>query len=331
MAGAAWTWSGAPRLLRSHPWNETPSKPDRAGDLLWKLTSPILFPGDARTAYRDPAAVYHQGWFYLFFTLTTVAPNGTPFLTVASRKSRDLRSWSPLHVLTAQDTRLNYSSPGDVVRHGDRWIMCLQTYPRPEGQRYADASARLWTCSSRDLTHWSDLRLLRVKGPDVPLETMGRMIDPFLVEDKDVPGRWWCFYKQDGISISSSIDLSHWTPFGKTAAGENPCVIVDGHDYVLFHSPPNGIGTKRSNDLLNWKDEGITTLGQDHWPWAQGRITAGFVLDLRKTPAVGKALMFFHGSQFPEDDPRGGFDNYASIGVAWSDDLKTWEWPGSRE
>jgi hypothetical protein len=43
---------------------------------------------------------------------------------------------------------------------------------------------------------------------------------------------------------------------------------------------------------------------------------------------VGKALMFFHGSQYREKDPRGGFDNYASLGLAWSDDLKSWNWPG---
>jgi len=42
-----------------------------------------------------------------------------------------------------------------------------------------------------------------------------------------------------------------------------------------------------------------------------------------RDPRVGKALMFFHGSDFPEGDPRGGFDNFASIGLAWSNDLKS--------
>ena len=76
-----------------------------------------------------------------------------------------------------------------------------------------------------------------------------------------------------------------------------------------------------------WTDEGVITLGQKQWRWARGRITAAFVLDLRTNPTVGKALMFFHGSTHPETDPRGGFDNYASIGIAWSDDLKHWDWP----
>jgi hypothetical protein len=54
------------------------------------------------------------------------------------------------------------------------------------------------------------------------------------------------------------------------------------------------------------------------------------VLDGRQIPGVEMFVMFFHGSDFPEDDPRGGFDNYASIGLAWSDDLVNWTWPGKR-
>jgi hypothetical protein len=40
------------------------------------------------------------------------------------------------------------------------------------------------------------------------------------------------------------------------------------------------------------------------------------------------AILFFHGSEYPETNPRGGFDNYASIALAWSSDLKEWFWPG---
>jgi hypothetical protein len=45
---------------------------------------------------------------------------------------------------------------------------------------------------------------------------------------------------------------------------------------------------------------------------------------------VGKAILFFHGSDYPEMDARGGFDNYASIAMAWSPDLKEWFWPGGK-
>ncbi len=291
------------------------------------LPSPVLFRGDATKAYRDPAVIYQDGWFRIFLTLETIRPDKQAFSSVAWSKSRDLVHWTEPKSMTPLDQSLNYSSVGDVVRYGDEWVLCLQTYPRPHGERYGNQDARIWTIRSHDLETWDAPELLRVKGPDVPQAAMGRMIDPYLLESKDEPGKWWCFYKQNGMSMSWSRDLKNWTYAGRISAGENPCVIVDGNEYVLFHSPANGIGVKRSPDLQHWRDEGVLTLGQPAWPWAQGRLTAGFVLDLRKNPWVGKALLFFHGSDYPENDPRGGFDNFASIGIAWSDDLKAWHWP----
>jgi hypothetical protein len=132
------------------------------------------------------------------------------------------------------------------------------------------------------------------------------------------------------MSLAWSSDLQIWHPAGRIDAGENACMLVDGDEYVLFHSPSNGIGIKRTHDLKTWRDLGVQYLGQANWPWARGRLTAAFVLDLRHEPAVGRALMFFHGSEFPEKDPRGGFDNFASLGLAWSSDLLHWSWPGEK-
>lgn len=290
------------------------------------LTSPVLLRGDAVTAYRDPAAIFHDGTFHLFFTLVRTAANGRVFLHLAKSESRDLREWTEPRVLTPADPALNYSSPGNIVRCGSKWVLCLQTYPRPNGEKYANSSARIFLMQSDDLETWSAPALLRVKGPDVPETEMGRMIDPCLVDDRGRSGKWWCFYKQNGVSISSSPDLADWTYFGNAEAGENACVIPDGDEYVLFHSPENGIGMKRSRDLKHWRDEGVFYLGQENWPWAQGRLTAGFALDLRRDPAVGKVLLFFHGSG-PEDE-RTLFDTHASIGLAWSETLGDWRWPG---
>lgn len=295
---------------------------------LASIASPILFKGDAVTAYRDPAAVYHQGVFHLYFTLVRKEPDGKIWMYLAESRSRDLKSWSAPRILTPRDQRLNFSSPGNVVRFGGEWILCLQTYPRPNGEKYGNADSRLWIMRSRDLERWSAPELLRVKGPETPVEKMGRMIDPCLLRDKDDPGKWWCFYKQNGVSMSWSRDLKTWTYAGRTSGGENACVLVDGADYLLFHSPDNGIGIKRSVDLKTWRDEGLLTLGQKDWDWAKGRLTAGFVLDLRNEPAIGKCIMFFHGSG-PEDE-RTMFDNFASLGLAWSDDLKNWTWPGRK-
>jgi hypothetical protein len=296
---------------------------------LSKLRSPILFEGDARTAFRDPAVYYHDGTFYLYFTLGKIEPDGLVYWRTAWGRSRDLVTWTSPICFTPKDRTKNFGSPGCVVRDGEDFVLCLQTYPTPRhGDKYGDRTSRIWIMRSRDLESWGPAELLKLRGPDVPVEKMGRMIDPYLCRDKDEPDKWWCFFKQNGLSMSWSRDLRNWAYVRSTPAGENACVIVDGDEYVLFHSPQTGIGIKRSHDLKSWRDGGLLKLGVKDWPWAQGRLTAGFVLDLRHEPRVGKALLFFHGSRYREDDPRGGWANWVNLGIAWSDDLQNWQWPG---
>jgi hypothetical protein len=184
---------------------------------------------------------------------------------------------------------------------------------------------------SSDLKNWSEPEVLKVKGPDVSVKDMGRMIDPYIVEDKDEKGKYWCFYKQNGVSMSYSHDLVNWTYFGNTGSGENVAVIVGNGEYILFHSPANGIGVKRSTDLKNWEDRGdLITLGQKEWDWAKGRIGGAVVLDMRQEKGFDSYLMFFYGLG-PLTEAQGYFDRNVSIGIAWSSDLEEWNWPGKEK
>lgn len=293
-----------------------------------KLTSPIIFRGDHKYGFRDPAVVYHDGNFHLYFTLSEAAADGGYYNMTACSKSGDLMHWTFPEIITARDRNLNYSSPGNIIRYKDEWIMCLQTYPTPNTEMFGTQDSRIWIMRSRNLKNWSDAELLRVKGNHVSREKMGRMIDPYLLEDTQEKGKWWCFYKQNGASMSYSYDLKNWTYVGHTRAGENVTVIRQGREYVMFHSPSNGIGVKRSKDPKSWgQDAQLLTLGQRQWPWAQGRLTAATVIDLTKVPEVGKFIMFFHGSS------KAGLEiqrahGAASLAIAWSDDLVNWAWPG---
>ena len=299
---------------------------------LSRLKSPVLFKGDAHTAYRDPAVIYHHKKFYLFFSLSKTEADGKVFSYTAMSTSGDLIKWSAITILTARDQSLDFSSPGDVIRFKNEWILCLQTYPRPnytvnDMPQYGNSNCRLFIMHSPDLIHWSTPELMKVKGIEVSFAQMGRMIDPYLFEDKDEKGKWWCFYKQNGASRSYSYDLKHWTYAGHTQAGENACVLIKDNKYVLFHSPENGVAVKTSTDLNNWQDEGqLITLGQRGWEWAKGRITAGAVVDMTKDVRFKNYIMFFHGSG-PLTEKQGDFDKNASIGIAWSNDLTTWTWP----
>jgi hypothetical protein len=298
-----------------------------------KLKSPVLFKGNDHTAYRDPAVLYHEGTFFLFFTLVEIEPDSLVYMYTATSKSSDLVHWTKPRKLTQRDQNLNFSSPGNVIRVNNEWLLCLQSYPRPGCKLsrkpvYGNQSARLFILRSTDLESWGEPELLQVKGLGVAFSEMGRMIDPYLLEDKDEPGKYWCFFKQNGVSISSSLDFKTWTYTGHTESGENTCVLIDNNEYVLFHSPSNGIGIKKSKDLKTWINWGnLITLGQAGWPWARGRITAGAVVMLPENRQA-KYLMFFHGSG-PMKETEGDFDKNASIGIAWSKDLINWEWPGS--
>lgn len=307
----------------------TPSNAD-----LSKLESPILFRGDSLTAYRDPAILFNNNRFYLFFSKSEIIGDSVYCYLVQS-ESDNLLDWTTPRRIVPNSQDKNYSGSGNVFRFKDEWILCLNSYPRPgytvdQMPRYGDESARLFIIRSKDLKNWSEPELLRVKG-NIPEEAMGRMIDPYIIQDKDEPGKWWCFYKQSGMSMSYSYDLRNWTPFGSTNSGESVCVLTENNEYTLFHSLYNGIGIKKSRSLQNWANwGGLITLGQKDWEWAKGRITAGTVVNMNNVAGINAYLMFFHGSG-PKTEHDGDFDKNSSIGIAWSKDLIRWDWPGKNK
>lgn len=302
---------------------------------LEQLQSPRILMGDDRTGFRDPCVVYHDGMFYMYHSVVLTTEDEHIVYTVALSKSEDLVQWTSPRILTEIDQLISCSSPGSVTRFNGQWILCLQTYPMPGHKRsdkkvrYGNENKRNWIMRSDDLENWSKRELLKVMGPDVD---PGPMIDPFIVEDKDEPGKWWCFFKKDGASYSYSHDLENWTYAGNTSAGENVCVWVENDEYLMMHSPANGVGILRSKDLKNWDVYAEPEiLGQEieNWTWAGQRVTAGHILDLRADPRIGKYLLFYHG-QGPAPKSVEIIHSGTDMGVAWSDDLKTWDWPGKK-
>ena len=94
-------------------------------------------------------------------------------------RSCDLVHWSAPRKLTPRDRSLNFSSPGNIAERGGEYVLCLQTCCRENGEKYGNERSRIWTMRSRDPEIWDEPRPLMVKG-DMPLEDLGRMIDPFL-------------------------------------------------------------------------------------------------------------------------------------------------------
>ena len=57
--------------------------------ILKDINSPVLFKGDEKTAYRDPAVLFHNDQFFLFFTLVKTIKEEIYSFTATS-KSFDL-------------------------------------------------------------------------------------------------------------------------------------------------------------------------------------------------------------------------------------------------
>lgn len=280
---------------------------------------------EPQAALRDPAVIFFDGTFYCFHTVVE-KNNGNYQLFVDVSTSRDLESWSQPRRLTQPG--LNYSSPGNIIRFGDKWFLCLQSYPTKPGNAYGNDDSRLWLMESEDLIYWSEPYLLEPRGCRANWCQSKRQIDPYLVEHD---GKFWCFYKSDGkLGLLVSDDLKIWeeasldapvlseaqTPDGSTV--ENACVVRDGEEFVLFFAPcrkGRGIGVARSTDLIYWRE--VRYLNFPALPWAPGGPTAAMVLDTRAE--TGRWTMFFHGDR---EEPHG-----AALGWAWSDDLEHWHCP----
>jgi hypothetical protein len=274
--------------------------------------------------------VYYDSTFYLFFTLSENASDGGYYNMIAFSKSTDLVYWTFPRIITPRDRHLNYSSPGNIVRNNGEWIICFQSYPTPNFEKYGNESSRLFIMKSKNLEDWGNPELLRVKGNQVSISDMGRMIDPYLIKDESEK-KWWCFYKQNGVSMSYSNDLQNWTYYGHCQAGENVAIIKQNDEFVMFHSPENGIGVKRSKNIKEWKEDiQLLTFCQESWDWARGRITAATVIDLKNILDIQKYVMFFHGDK-AHNLVLNEAHAEASIAITWSDDLVHWEWPGKHE
>ena len=276
----------------------------------------IIFAGNERLAWRDPACFVYNGEYILFFTVSEKA-EGYMYNRLGMSRSRDLKTWTEPQLLTPRDYHLNFCSPGNVIKYNGEFVLCFTSYPMPfpyAQSDCADETARLFIMRTKDFEHFSEPEMLMVKG-ETPAEELGRMIDPFLLPKED---GFYLFYKQNGISHSFSTDLKHWEYRGHAGGGENACVIpFDGH-YLLVHSPKNGIAFSVSDDLQNWTEYSRTTLAQEEWPWANGRVTAGFAMEAPENCGY-RYLLFFHGSRDEYPETHGS----ATLALAYTNDFKT--------
>lgn len=249
----------------------------------------VILPQTKAQGFRDPCAILSGGIYHLYYSLVQNEDDGQ-FFYLAESISHDLKNWSAPRILSPKGSEYNYSSPGNVFFQNNLYHMCIQTYPRRDGETYGNENSRIFIIHSKDLIHWTTPELLKVKG-DIPVGEMGRMIDPYILQNGD---EFLCFYKQNGVSFSKSKDLITWEYLGNcSGCGENVCVLKEGSSYYILHSPQNGLGLLKTDNFSDFEDLGTTTLNQEAYPWAKDRLTAGYIL--QRNPKHDKDILFFHG------------------------------------
>ncbi len=228
----------------------------------------------------------------------------------------DLKNWSEINLLSVKDYNINYCSPGNVIEHNGEFVLCFTSYPMPytfQEWWCADETARIFIMRTKDFSTFTEPEILNPKG-DIPIDELGRMIDPFIIK-KD--NEFYLFFKQDGVSLSKSKNLTDWEYIGRTDGGENACVIEKDGEYILVHSPANGVSFSKSKDLYVWEDAGFTTLDQKNWDWAQRRLTAGFVMEA-PSGCRHRYILFFHGSVDVYPETHGN----STLAAAFTDDFE---------
>ena len=285
---------------------------------LSRINNPII-DGGLAVAARDPALIYENGVLKCFYTHVHKSEEGRT-ISLHVTESRDLVTWSASQRLTT--STLNFSSPGNVIRVGDEWVLCVQSYVGQE--------SRLWLMKSDDLCIWRPPVCMHPQGCQGTWTDSHRQIDPYLVEHDQ---KYWCFYKTSSkIGLLCSENLQDWQEavpdrpvlnvdhLPNCPGVENVCVVPAYGAFAMFFAPcvrGRGVGLAYSDDLLNWRDAHL--LDFPNPPWSDNKPTAGMVLDLRAD--LGVWLMAYH------DDREYKHSDRSVIALGWSEDLEHWHVP----
>ncbi len=280
-----------------------------------------------RCSTRDPAAVYHEGKFYIFVTHQfeqhrwSSPQNYQCFLLI----TEDFRTFTPPKPVTPR----GYVSPGNIIRDNGKWVMSVTRYPHPTA---------ICISESEDLLNWSEPRVVieNEHGPYWGNELHGP-IDGYIVNWKD---RYWMFYtdyklgtrsQQLGLAVSDDLQkFENLTPDGPLLDSsfyddyrgiENASVVIDGTQIYLFCSvgmSEQRVAMLQSSDIMKWdKLDSSAELKGLNQKWSECIASAQFVADWRQV--TGYWTMLFMGAR--HDDP---YDRIA-LGMARSKDLRNWE------
>ena len=113
------------------------------------IKNPFLVPQGV--GVRDAAIHWHDGVLHCFYT-ASYRGEGTIVSHIEHVCSRDLITWARCPDVVADPPV--FWSVGNVIRAQGAWILCMQDYRIPPGEKFAGDDARLWITRSADLMTW---------------------------------------------------------------------------------------------------------------------------------------------------------------------------------
>ncbi len=272
---------------------------------------------------RDPAAIWHDGTCYLYYTREISRPGMPTTWDIGVVTTRDFRSFSAERIVTPG----GYASPGNVVHDGKRFCMPIQSYPWP---------AEIALIFSADLLSWSEpVHIVPADSGPGWCPKHGP-IDGWLTPYQ---GRWYCYWvnflrdtDHRAFGVHVSDDLERWenlTPQAPIIDGSayNPnggvenCAVLEArgrwHFFASVGMNPQALAHVASDEgPLSWPAlTPETVLDLPHDRWCGYHQSAVFVDDWREQ--CGRYAMIYHGIETPQGE--------AAFGLAFSDDLWQWE------
>ena len=234
---------------------------------------------------RDPAIIVHNDIIYLYFTWYN--PNTSEWF-IAMTTTRDFIDFSEPRRISP----VGYASPGNIIRHEGKWVLCYQ--------QYRHFPHNLSLAFSDDLINWSDPVDIFNTGPENQWNKDGRVIDPYLVA---ADGKFFAYYTGSDrwpdrkganyIGVAGSTDLKTWTDLtpDKPALGldfdwegpdgnENNCVIRHKGQWLTLYSASltkQKIALAVSDDLIHWDKKGLCTVRD--FPAQSWRYGAPFIIE----------------------------------------------------
>lgn len=219
----------------------------------------------AENHVRDPAVLVDNDMIHLFFTLYD--PEADTY-HIGMNTTEDFIRFSDIALISPE----GYASPGNVIRAGNKWVICYQ--------QYREFPHYLCLSCSEDLKNWSKPVKIFNTGAENKWNIDKRVIDPYLVEWQ---GLFYCYYtgstrwnKKSGhnlIGIARSRDLDNWRdisvdkpvigvdyPWEEPDGCENNCVIRHRNKWHMLYSASltnQKIAYAVSDDLINWEKKGL--------------------------------------------------------------------------